>query len=253
MGTSASSRGPGSGTPLVPPWAEIEAKGQPQPEHRRFQTFRTRLGQFASSGDRGKLRSALSAYASRATGGSSVGPRRFGAMAAAGGALVSALRDAGLGGTGHAASGIDIRSLTGLAIDVAIEAIVSAMTSPGGDGEKIRAAMQVALSETLEGMDTFDVQGLDEALMVDLLVNYTRECVFLQVLMDSDRAFEKAETAEESIKAEDAILELVGSVTDKHLRPLLEGDLSTLSQTRLAEIQVTALTEVWEEWEGYEQ
>jgi len=153
MGTSSSSRGPGSNSPLIPPWADSDPdKPQPQPEEQRFRGFRTQLGQFVSGGGRddAKLRSALGNYARKASGGGAVGPRRFGAMASVGGTLfdaMAALRD----GQDPGLPGIDLGTLDGLATDVAIGMLVQALVPVNGDAERIRVALNDALSEALVG------------------------------------------------------------------------------------------------------
>ena len=45
MGTSQSSKGPGGGSPLVPPWADDQPQQPlPSPQERRFAPFRESLG-----------------------------------------------------------------------------------------------------------------------------------------------------------------------------------------------------------------
>src|SRR5882762_5612382 len=99
MGTSSSSKGTNSSRPLVPSWADDQPdKPLPNPEPQRFRAFRTAFGKAAGNGgDRDDLRRALGHFARTATGGSTVGPRRFGNVYSAGGGLYSALRDVAQG------------------------------------------------------------------------------------------------------------------------------------------------------------
>ena len=91
MGTSSSAKGPNNRSPLVPPWADATPDApMPKPEGHRFRGFRTEFGKVAA-GSRGSLARALKKYASSATGGSSVGPRRFGPAYSAGAGLIQAL------------------------------------------------------------------------------------------------------------------------------------------------------------------
>lgn len=87
MGTSTSSKGPGGNSPFVPGWVDTDGQQVPEAPPQRFKDFRTNLGRFVSTGDGDYLRSAISSYAGGATGGSGIGPARFGSMAGAGGAL----------------------------------------------------------------------------------------------------------------------------------------------------------------------
>jgi hypothetical protein len=257
MGTSTSSRGPGSKSPLVPPWADEDGQGPgPEPPPDRFRAFRTSLGKFVSGGGgRGgtdELRRALGHYASTATGGRAVGPRRFGSMARSGGALfgtLSALRD---GRDAIAEAGVDLSGLNGQNTDVAIEAIVNALTPGDGDADRIRVAMTEALSECLEGLSEFDFAHITDEMLVRVMLAYMRDCVFEQIVLDSRDAFAKAAAAGRVEQAERELHELVAATTDKHMRPLLSGNVRTLSGRHVEAVQTRALAEVWAEWEAYE-
>jgi hypothetical protein len=253
MGTSASSRGPDGKSPLVPPWADTDGQGPgPQPDPQRFRSFRTSLGKFVSGGDTKNLRRAIGHYAGTATGGPAVGPRRFGGMARSGGALfdtLSALRD---GGDARAESGVDLSGLNGQDTDVAIEAIVNALTPQDGDADRIRVAMTEALSECLEGLDEFDFAHITDDMLVDVLLAYVRNCVFEQIILDSRDAFAKAAAAGRVEQAEEDLRQLVSATTDKHMRPLLAGNIPTLHSRQVEAAQLSAIKEAWAEWEGYE-
>ena len=102
MGTSQSSKGPGSGVPMVPSWvdnpppeapqgddatAPDDAEGEgdvekvptspavPLAPDRRWLGVRRSLGDFASSGDTGKLRTGFGRYARDGYGGSRTAAR----------------------------------------------------------------------------------------------------------------------------------------------------------------------------------
>lgn len=253
MGTSSSSKGPGSTAPLVPPWADKDGQGPgPVPDEARFRTFRTSLGRFVSNGDSANLRSALRNYAQTATGGRVQGPRRFGAMTQSGGALFDALTRMMAGGAGLLAGKVDLASLNGRDTDVAIQEIVRALTPPDGDGEKIAAAMTSALSEALEGVDEFDFASITEDMLIAVMLAYVRECVFEQVIMDSDRAFQRDGDGEAVENAEKALHALVESVVEMEMGPLLGGGATMLSREQVEAIQMQAIAQVWAVWEAYE-
>jgi hypothetical protein len=249
MGTSTSSKGPGSSNPLVPPWADIDGAGPgPEPVANRFQGFRTELGKFVSSGDRAHLRKALRHYARSSTGGSDVGPRRFGSMAQAGGALFGVLNQLRSDPT---KAPFNLRALAGRPTQEAIDAIVEALVPENGDAERIRSAMNDALSACLEGVEAFDFANITDELLTSVMITYVIRCVFEQIVLDSDRAFGKATRPEQVERAEIDLLELISVVTDQHMRPLLDGSNQELTNAQIQAAEFAAIREVWKEWEGY--
>lgn len=250
MGTSTSSKGPNGNSPLVPPWADIDGAGPgPDPEPNRFQGFRTSLGRFVSSGDRSYLTKALHRYARSSTGGSEVGPRRFGAMAQAGGGLFDVLNQLR---NDPANAPLALRALAGRPTREVIDAIIDALVPENGDADRIRAALNEALAQCLDGVETFDFASITDEVLTEVMITYACMCVFEQVILDSNRAFGKAETPAQAEAAEQALLELVKAVTDKHMRPLLDGTIQAMTHAQVQAAQLTAITEVWKEWETYE-
>lgn len=249
MGTSTSSRGPGNKTPLVPPWADTDGQGPgPTPLPQRFKEFRKSLGKFVTTGDRAELHKAVGRYAKTATGGSAVGPRRFGAMAQAGGALFAALAQMR---SGTRPAWLNIGSLDGADTDLAIEAIVQALVPPNGDAERIRSAMNEALSECLQGYDDFDFSHISDEMLIEVMLIYVRQCVFQQIVLDSRDALGKAEESRRIEEAESELLALVGAATETHMRPLLAGDLQEIDRTQIEQAQLQAIRDIWIEWEEY--
>ncbi|WP_256559565.1 hypothetical protein [Pseudomonas sp. NBRC 111139] len=251
MGTSTSSKGPGGNSPYIPGW--VDSEGQP-PTHevppQRFKDFRTNLGKFVASGDGGYLRSAVSSYAGAATGGSAIGAARFGSMAGAGGALfgaMAALRE------GQSLPGLDLAALNGQDTDLAISAIVEALATEDGDSDRVHVAMNEALSECLQGYDEFDFSSITDEMLVQMMLVYVTNCVFSQVVLDSNDAFAKTKSAAQVEQAERDLHTLVESVTDKHMRPLLSGNLKSFTSSRVEQVQLMAIKEVWREWESYNQ
>lgn len=249
MGTSTSSRGPNNTSPLVPPWADVDGAGPgPEPQANRFRGFRTSLGRYVSSGDRSYLQKALRGYARSATGGSAVGPRRFGAMAQAGGGLYGVLNQLR---TDPQNAPANLRALAGRSTREAINAIVDALVPQNGDADRIRAALNEALATCLDGEAVFDFNNITDEMLMELMVAYAAQCVFEQVVLDSDRAFAKAQTPKQAENAERGLLELVKAVTEKHMRPMLEGQLQAMTNDQMQAVQIAAVREVWREWEGY--
>jgi hypothetical protein len=173
-------------------------------------------------------------------------------MARSGGALfdtLSALRE---GRDAVAEAGVDLSELNGQDTDVAIQAIVNALTPNNGDADRIRVAMNEALSECLTGLEEFDFAHITDEMLVRMMLAYVRECVFEQVVLDSRDAFSKAREAGRSEQAEKELRALIAAATDKHMRPLLSGNVRTLDGRQVEAVQTRSIAAVWTEWEAYE-
>jgi len=250
MGTSQSSTGPGGSSPLVPPWADDQPE-QPQitPEPARFKAFRQSLGRFVSGGDQSDLKSAVGHYARKASGGSNSAARRMGSVTHAGAVLFSALAGTS---AGPGETGFDIGSLAGLPCELAISAITEALSTEDGDSDKIRAAMNFAMVEALDGVEIFDPECITDEVIVDTMIGYLAECIFLQMVMDSDKAWNKADTPAQAMNAETDLRELIKVVVDKHMAPKLAGNVRTFTRQQMAQIERQAIIDAWMEWETYQ-
>jgi len=252
MGTSQSSPGPGGRSPLVPPWADDQPQ-QPVPASQpaRFKPFRQSLGEFVKSGDRKELKSSLGYYARKATGGGGTASRRMGAVNKAGASLYGALTGGGSFGV-PGEEVVSLSDLSGQPCEVAIAAITRALTPDGGDADKIRAAMNHALVEALDGVETFDPSCITDDVIVDTMIGYLAESIFLQIVMDGGRAWNKAETAHQELAAEEDLRELVRVVVDKHMSPRLAGKARAFTRQEMVELERQVIMDVWKEWEGYQ-
>lgn len=250
MGTSQSSNGPGVSSPLVPPWADDQPQQpQPTPEPARFMAFRQSLGHFVSGGDQSDLKSAVGHYARKASGGSGSAARRMGSVTQAGAGLFGALTGAP---AGPGEISVDLGSLTGLPCELAISAITQALTTEDGDSDKIRAAMNHALVEALDGVETFDPEFITDDVIVDTMIGYLSESIFLQMVMDSGKAWNKADTPAQAMRAETDLRELIKVVVDKHMAPKLAGNVRTFTRQQMAQIERQAIIDAWKEWEAYQ-
>ena len=249
MGTSQSSTGPDGGSPLVPPWADDKPQHSlPSAQPARFKPFRQALGSFVSSGDRGDLQRAVGHYARKANGGSGSAARRMGSITQAGGGLFGILNGIPAG-PGEAS--VDLGSLSGLPCEAAISAITQALTSENGDSDKIRTAMNHALVEALDGLETFDPQFITDDVIVDTMIAYLAESIFLQIVMDAGKAWNKAETPAQAMRAETELQELIKVIVDKHMAPKLTGNVRSFSREQMVQIERQAVIDVWKEWEAY--
>ena len=250
MGTSTSSKGANNRSPLVPPWADVDGTGPgPKPEENRFKSFRTHLGKFVASGDGQQLRKALHSYARSSTGGSTVGPRRFGAIAQAGAGLFGTLNQLR---TDPANAPVKFAALAGRPTREVIDALVDALVPENGDADRIRTALNEALSACLDGVPAFDFASITDDVLVNLMVAYTALSIFQAIVMDSDRAFTKGATPAAVERAEKDLMQLVEVITDKHMQPLLKNQVASLTTDQMQAVQLAAVKEVWKEWEDYQ-
>lgn len=250
MGTSQSSTGPSSGSPLIPPWADDQPQQtQTEPQPARFMGFRQSLGRFVSGGDRDDLKSAVGHYARIASGGSGSAARRMGSVTQAGAGLFGVLTGAP---AGPGETSVDLNSLTGLPCELAISIITQALTTEDGDSEKIHAAMNRALVEALNGVKTFDPKCLTDDVIVNTMIGYLAESIFLQMVFDSNKAWNKAETPAQAMRAENALRELIKVVVDRHMAPKLASNIRTFTRQQMAQIERQAIIDAWKEWEAYQ-
>lgn len=251
MGTSTSSRGPSNNSPLVPPWADVDGEGPgPEPDPNRFKGFRTTLGRFVASGNASDLRKAIGRYARTATGGSTVGPRRFGAMAQSGAAAVELLAQLRFE---QDKAPVDLLALQGASTSEALDKLVDALVPENGDADRIRTALNDALVICLQGVEVFDFASITDDFLAQLLVEYMTLCVFEDIMLSSRDAFAKTRHADQAQARENDLLTLVKVVVDNRMRPLLATPASKMSQGQLRAVQIDALAEVWREWEAFEE
>lgn len=192
MGTSGSSSGPGSGTPLVPTWldepevgplpggdkappdkaddpddAGESAQTQPRPAIERasapvrFQAARRDFSVFAGSGgnDRGALRRAVRSYVRSGVGGSARATRRMGASRAAAGGVLAVMR-------GFQRDGIDATlrrlNLGNLAGRSGADILLGLTDVICRDGSSIDEAIaRDAWLETIAELDRLGIEDLD--------------------------------------------------------------------------------------------
>lgn len=251
MGTSASSRGTNSSQPLVPAWADDEpGKPLPKPEAQRFRSFRTAFGKaVAGGGDKDDLRKALGHFARTATGGSAVGPRRFGNVYTAGGGLYSALRDIA---DGNAVPGLDPSEFIGRSTDYFAQALGQFLAGDTADADRINAAVQEAVAAVLDLDDTFDPAVLTDDVISELLSEFLSQSVFQAIVEEAGGAWDRADDEKKTADCEQALLDLVRVVVDKSLQQRFKGGSKGFTQTEIKDFMREATTTAWSDWESYQ-
>jgi hypothetical protein len=253
MGTSGSSKGPRSNSPLVPPHADATpGVPLPEPEGQRFRGFRTEFGRAAAGAAGASLRSALGKYAREATQGPAIGPRRFGPAYSAGADLIGALGELRTGGTGENATGTDLSGLVGQPIDYAAQQIARTLAPDNADADQIATAIQEAIAEVLPDVEVFDPAAIPLDQMIQLLVEFFSRILFQEITNTAGNAWNRSPTSRQTARLEAELLELIRVTVDKHLSPRLSSGIERLSKSQLAAIEHAALQEVWREWEAYE-
>jgi hypothetical protein len=268
MGTSKSKPDAPPGRGLIPPWADgdppLPPPEQPPPEPpppavpevvalpRRFRAFRTALGMFAAAGGSDTARRALGHWARTSIGGAAAARSRVARAAQAGGAGLAAF--AGAGERAPASPGaLDVRSLSGLPAQVAIDRIVD-WFCPAGilDEDLARIAMGEALVEALTGADTFDPNAIDDRAVDLATLRFAAELVFLQLAGDAGEALARAPSPAAAVLRERELRALVREVADVVGTPILTATARSLTPDAMSSLvsrivsAVVAEMELWE-------
>jgi hypothetical protein len=201
---------------------------------RRYSGFRTALGQFASSGDRREARTALGHWARTSTGGSRTGAARVARAARTGGAALAGVARAGAD-MAPVAGALDVRTLAGLSVDVAIDRIVDAFCPPGIlDEDVARLAIGEALATALSGIDTFDPASLDTNAVRIATLTFVGELVFVQIAGDGGKSLAAAPSPTAAAQREANLRSLVREVTDVIGTPILDAAGNVLTPNGMA-------------------
>ena len=271
MGTSMSSKGPKGTNALVPPWAEqgngLEISGQESleidnqivqdliggrieilPSSSRFISARRAFGKYAkNTGTSDDLKRALRNY-SHAIGGSTGANKRLASGITAGTGLFGLLT----GDTVHnSESSLNLRDLSGLSTDLAIDRISEHLSPNSADADHVRTAINYALSEALEDYSDFDDVHVTPELLGQVFTCYLTDLVFEQVVLDMGEEWLYAETINKQIQMENELRELIKIIVDNNLDNVSNGNLSLINKNNIAKIQIDAITEVIKEWENF--
>lgn len=224
MGTSASSKGPVGGVPMVPPWVPdmpqatpasdgdtpVPANGdsnQPgqtaaQPAQAtpakpvlpvpiapsgRFRGARRHLGNFARGGDSHDMRRGVSDYVRKGYDGRTTAVRRFGGTVSTANALHGVLSGVAGGQTGvGTGSPLDRTVLAGSSAREVMDAVVEAVRPADGtlDGEASRYAIKDALSELLTAYPDADLLNLTEDQRTLAVERFTAIDVYRRFALD---------------------------------------------------------------------
>jgi hypothetical protein len=190
----------------------------------------------------------LGHYARTATGGSSVGPRRFGSVYNTGGDLYSVLSSLGGDGTLADDRGLSQASLIGQPLDVVCQRLSEALAPAHGDADRIRASIDQAMIEVL-GENEFDPTRLDEETIQRILGEYLSQSVFQEIVEEVGGSWATG-TETSTPEAEGALLETIRAIIEVNLGPRLEGK-GNIVQSDIRQFMRETINEVWATWEAY--
>jgi hypothetical protein len=274
MGTSQSSKGPGAGVPLVPPWAdEVDASDplsssdtaaddsdssptedppDPLAPGSRFRDARRSLGSFARTGNTHYLRRTLRHYVSSGYGGSGTMSRRFSGTARTAGRLNGLLQPGGGSGlTGDAIRDAVLRG--GSDVGAVLDAIADAASPVNGtqDGEIARRSVRDSLTDLLEKYPDADLLGLSDAQRAFVIERFTTHEVYGRFLLDMQQSVIKAagdpQTALSRLRQ---IREFIATQVSSAFRAIQHGGSQavTADVTRLTAQALKATMTVFEEY-----
>ena len=246
MGTSQSSVGPNGRSPLLPSWVDNNQAQLKTPDPQRLKGLRQAIGRAVRGGGRDDVRKALGHYARKASGGKHTAVQKLGKITQAGASLFGIFSD-----NQQQQYSVNLHSLNGQPCDEAINQITELLAGHHGDSDKIRSAMNIALSEALEGMTTFDENSISVEVIAKMMICYLTESIFLQIAHDAGKAWKKGDNPVQIAEVENALRQLIREVVDITLAPKFTDDICQLTTEQMQEIQNQAILEIWAEWEDY--
>lgn len=290
MGTSASSKGPGGGVPMVPPWVppappppaaptpeqpappaqpdggdhvQPTAPVAPTPQEAerprpttaapagRFRTVRTSLGKFAGGGGSGYMRRGLRDYVRKGYGGRATAVQRFGGTAATARALYGALSNA----AGDQAGGntLDRTLLAGRSAREVMDAVVEAVRPADGtqDAEASRASIKDALSELLTAFPNADLLELTEEQRGAAIERFVWNDVFRRLMLDVGKAIQdKAPSAVAGLSRLREVKDYVKQTVAASFRKLANAG-HRMTTGRVGQIVRAAIEDTFQVFESY--
>lgn len=225
MGTSASSRGPGSGVAFDPPWLDditlplpddgaLEGEQEPGKPHeqpnpaveqaeveqaetappRRFQNARIRLNDFVRTGDQGSFRGAIGHYSRTGMGGARRTARRMRASTRSAANLFGFLQSTREGTDPDIKEWVASLADRGAGAQEIIDEIIRRVAPEGGspDETSLRDSMAQAMQDVLENQPDADLLHLADDDIWFLIESFLGYEVFSRLCLDIGQAFENS-------------------------------------------------------------
>ncbi len=276
MGTSASSSGPGSGVPLIPPWVpdpevepEVEPDGEQDPEidepavqqpvppqvapAGRFRGARINLGQFGGSGSEHGLRRGLGHYVRTGLGGSRNASRRMTSTARNAGALYGVLQALGSGAPPQVDLGIDPAGLAGLPAREIVDRIAEALSPSDGtlDAEASRTSISWAMCEFMRREPAADLLALSlEQIFLTMILYIGAEICFRIELDVGKTVLEKAPDPATAVERIQEMKRYVRQVVANRFRHR-SADAGRLPLREASRLATRVIQDTFEVFESY--
>lgn len=291
MGTSGSSSGSGSGTPLVPTWLDgdsgaIPAAGgdmdnaadgsgddppeendagqaavpqaappiRPPPVPERFRSARRNFNAFARSGgnDQRALRRAVGNYVRSGTRGSTNATQRMGSSRAAARSVLGVLRDFQRDGVEATLRRLNLANLVGRPADEVFLGLTEVICRDGGSIDEGLA--RDAWLETLAELQRFGIQDLDtltEPQIREMFIAFIANTI-------ETRLFQEIGANGLSVAVDNASIEAfqsqLGSYIERGVRDSFSADLASLgamSDNDLRAVVDTTYRQAWDLFEAW--
>lgn len=250
MGTSASSKGPGSGVPLVPPWVEDNPEVA---EPSRFKAARINLGKFAKNGSEDSLGRGLGYYSKNGLGGSANGASRMGRSTRAAGGYADVLRALSDGTQIPADVPLDPAALAGKGQQDVADAIIDAVTPSDGtqDADISRDSAARAFAEVLQQDPNADLTALSAEQIELFFELFLANDLVSRIQLDVGMAvFDKASNSAEAVQRLEQMQQYVRQEFLRSIRELKAAGtrLQQGNGKALGDSAIKATLEIFEEW-----
>lgn len=287
MGTSASSKGPGGGVPMVPPWVPppspsqpdgsngpidggggndgsspadsnqtpsqpVPAQASPTAPSGRFRGARRNLGSFASGGDKRDMRRGVRDYVRTGYGGKGTAVRRFSGTVSTASALGGALSSLS-GGQPATGDSLDPALLVGRSAREVIDAVVEAVRPSDGtqDAEASRTAIKDAMSEVLTVFPDADLFNLSPEQREVVIENFVALDIYQRMALDIGRTIqERAPTATVGVARLKEVRDYIKQTVAASFRNLRTSG-NTINSGKISQVVHAALEETFQVFEAY--
>lgn len=251
MGTSSSSKGGRGRNPLVPPWADDQpGTPLPPPDPNRYRSFRKSFGEYVSSGGgRASLEKSLGKFASQATGGSGVGPRRLGTVISSGGTFGETLKSIA---DGNDVKGLDANRYSGKTVDQFAQAIAEFVSGDSPDADAINSAVQEAIECVMDLDADFDPNSLTDDNISQIMIEYLAQSIFQIVVNEAGNSWNRSNDVETTARCETEILDLTREHVEQSFASQVQQAGINLGSTAVERYMRTAAQHVWQTWERFD-
>lgn len=281
MGTSSSSNGPGSGIPMVPPWADSPTEApdaglggqddnQSSPEGNnteentkesnppplnappgRFGGARSSLGAFAGDGSPSSMRNGIRQYVSRGYGGAKSAARRMGSTASTAGGLAGILSS----DTRTTTQSDHFNALTFQSknSDDIVNAIIEAVRPIDGtqDAEASRESIKDALSELLDKNPDADLLELNDNDKYLVIETFLATDIYQRIALDVGKHIQdKAPNAAAGVNRLKQIKEYVRETVKSSFKKI-GNNPSSLPQHKITQLARSVIEDTYEVFEDY--